>query len=473
MLSMAHARIKVDDKKRIAEVIRLREKIERESATLAEQQAIQRSKTFYHFGKIPFEIAMMIFSFVLEGNPAKIVRLAQVCKDWRATLFNSPFLWRTLSLDHRNPARKAKAWKERCRGIIEYLHLRGDIWPALDVLQKYDLTRLRGLTLNDVSPGKLIREFPALTPSVMSRLDSIDIQYPGTLTVEWMWKAPEMQLQHFNLGVSHNSWSTLVVNVKHLRSFTYRRTLESRYFPHLRSLLHGNQHLRSLDLLVDIVGPPDEAVDGEDMDLPKVLPMQHLESLCLSGRPTWVTRLVTWLQLPQLRILKFRALVVDSLLNHLIRANVGHALTELYLELCVVNIGTLTRFLETSTKLEYLQLPGVSDTKICSLLEALAGVSEEGGESQEVPSRKYLCPSLRHLDLTGSTSLLAGPVLRLVKHRNLKPGLAQTGQQVSKIETLIIDRCPLFDPVVLPWLREMVPKVSCVYMSKKEAKWKR
>ncbi|KAK7695316.1 hypothetical protein QCA50_002506 [Cerrena zonata] len=474
MVSMAHARIKADDKKRIAEVVSLQEKIERDSATFAEQQAIHRSKTFYHFGKIPFEIAMMIFSQVLEENPSEVVRLAQVCKDWRATVLNAPALWRTLSLNHRNPARKAKAWKVRCHGVIEYLHLRGEVWPAYNILQEYDFTRLRGLIIFDVDPHSLCKNLPTLCiSSVMSKLDSVDIQCGGRTEVLWMWEAPDTQLRHLSLNFRHSSWPSLAKNVKHLRTFTYKQRLEHQYFPHLRALLHGNEQLRSLDLTVDLF-EPDVPLEEEVLDVPEVITMSHLESLTLTGRPPCVESLVTSLQLPRLRKLNFSTPVTSTVFEHFLSAKIGDGLTELRLSFCVFGRHRLMDFLKFATKLEHLQFTGSFDGDLQSLLDALTGASpDEIGESMEVSKRVYLCPSLKYLDLTGSPKLQAGPIVRLIKHRNLLPSISQTGEQVSKIETLIIDKCPLIDSNILPWLRTVVPRVSCVYMTKKEANWKR
>ena len=44
---------------------------------------------------------------------------------------------------------------------------------------------------------------------------------------------------------------------------------------------------------------------------------------------------------------------------------------------------------------------------------------------------------------------------------------------VSKIDTLILDGCQI-DPEALPWLRQQVPTMSCIYQTRKEAKaWRR
>ena len=152
MLDMAQNRIKPQDKKRTDEVASLRQRLKE-----------QRSRVFYHFGKIPFEIALMIFTFASEGKSHRVIPLAQVCKDWRATLFNAPSLWRNLVLTPRHPVKKARVWLERCQGSIEELTLRGNMWPALEVLKKGNLNRLRSLTLDNVDPSQLLMELSLLS----------------------------------------------------------------------------------------------------------------------------------------------------------------------------------------------------------------------------------------------------------------------------------------------------------------------
>ena len=44
---------------------------------------------------------------------------------------------------------------------------------------------------------------------------------------------------------------------------------------------------------------------------------------------------------------------------------------------------------------------------------------------------------------------------------------------VQPLLSLTINDCPSIPADVLPWLREKVASVSCVYMTKKQANWKR
>ena len=118
------------------------------------------------------------------------------------------------------------------------------------------------------------------------------------------------------------------------------------------------------------------------------------------------------------------------------------------------------------------------------VLEALANTPPIRPPADEaVTSMRVYCPALRHLDCSNNHDVKGGPLVRLVKLRLTEAAAAsapgESGadapvvQPVQALQSLNIDGCPAVDPNVLPWLRERVPKLSSVYMSKKAAGWKR
>jgi len=120
------------------------------------------------------------------------------------------------------------------------------------------------------------------------------------------------------------------------------------------------------------------------------------------------------------------------------------------------------------------------------VVEALAtplhnATDTSNGDSVALPPI-FLCPHLAHVNFSNCPDIQTGPLLRLVKSR-LTPLTttteaaneedAQVIPTLAQIESIVVDGCPQIEPNALPWLRANVRMVSCVYMTKKAATWKR
>ena len=104
MVDMALERVKPEDEKRVAEFTALKEQIvQARDAELARRRR-KASEEYYHFGKLPLELATAIFASVLEDDPAFVVVLAGVCRPWRDAVLAVPTFWRTLVLSTKEPA---------------------------------------------------------------------------------------------------------------------------------------------------------------------------------------------------------------------------------------------------------------------------------------------------------------------------------------------------------------------------------
>jgi hypothetical protein len=162
-------------------------------------------------------------------------------------------------------------------------------------------------------------------------------------------------------------------------------------------------------------------------------------------------------------------------------------LVELTIKDSFFRTTALTLALHRSPKLKILQLRSDFDANVIAeslskppgSTPPLAVPFKCGGLiPMELP---ILCPSLEVLDLSGSPNVRTGPVMRIVKER-LGLAASQDGgayrlpgeesdQNVSCIQTLKVDECPLIEADILPWFRKNVPKFSCRYATTKE-RWR-
>ncbi|CAL1695074.1 unnamed protein product [Somion occarium] len=479
MAAMALERVKPDDSKRLAELKALQEKIESALQAFVEHQTRQASKHFYHFGKLPVEIAMMIFSITLQDVPAKVVYLAQVCKDWRDTILNMPSLWRNLILTNRNPMRKAKVWKSRCEGRLARLHLQGSaVHLALDILQDIDWDHLRGLTLEDVDLDVIREKLLSPNPTIFRDLESLSVEGAtrSPTNIDWLWQHSEMRLQNLTVRSHRISWPTMSINTSCLRSLLFDGPIYLGDDISLLFLLQSNPCLESVDLTtwIPTLFLPDE---DEVPDVPSSVEMPRLNTISIRGDGFPVAAFCSKLIMPNLQKLSLSRCrePLDLVFRVFSSSRVVQSLTELRIQRCVVALQNIIDILKLATNLELLELIAIGGANMRMVAEALA---EPQGEREQKEGKDtqggLLCPSLKHLNLSEAPDLQAGPLVRLIKARNTDAdGESESERQVARIHTLILDACPLLDGDILPWIRSKVPHVSCVYMSKKEASWKR
>lgn len=143
--------------------------------------------------------------------------------------------------------------------------------------------------------------------------------------------------------------------------------------------------------------------------------------------------------------------------------------------------------LPVALALETLELTHVCDVAL-PVLKALGTLIEipSPTESEDlVPVRRVRCPSLRNLDVSHCPDVVAWPIIALVKLRlpeaqpeppsvdDSSEGTQGAWPPVRRLESLVMDGCQDVDADKLPWLRAAVPSVSCVYLTRKTAKWRR
>jgi hypothetical protein len=196
------------------------------------------------------------------------------------------------------------------------------------------------------------------------------------------------------------------------------------------------------------------------------------------------------ISMPSLRILRLVCVYggADLILQSLLDQG-PVVLTELSLHSSNITTSKLISLLEATSSLETLELTHVDD-HANAVVEALANCSPPRDSTinttvdKPTPHMTVICPSLKHITLSGCSDLTSGPIMRLIKSRlprdvpdpqlNLESTTTDnTVPAIAQIETLVIDECPDIEPEILPWLRSKVGSVSCVYVTRKAAWWKR
>ncbi|KAI0756798.1 hypothetical protein C8Q80DRAFT_1092009 [Daedaleopsis nitida] len=481
MVELALARVPADQSTRRDELSALQTDINAARDTAAQEATRLASLRAYHFGKLPVEIANTMFSMVLAEEQAYAVTLAQVCKNWRAAILGTPTFWDTLILSDRNPRRKIKTWKERSKNRIRELAILADLSStpsALDELRTLSMTHLRSLRLDEFPMNVLRSHLPlALADAVADTLEG----FTGTVAscrgeVYWIAGVPAFRCQVIELASSRSiTWSQLSDRLEHLLSCSITACMNAADgWPHLLWLLHRNQLLEQFDL----TSFEPTTYELPSRELPSTITVPRLSTLTMAA--TVPDRLLPLLALPSLKTLQLHSIrqPLSNTLRYLEDGAV-FTLTSLSIECAAFDPQLLIRVLAKATALESLRLVAIADKAANVVLDALARPPTPAPSN---PLRVY-CPSLRHLDCSKNNDVTGGPLVRLVKLRLQEAEATSaevdedkaipSGPNTCSLESLTINDCPLVDPDVLPWLRQSVPSLSVVYMSRKAAGWKR
>jgi len=164
---------------------------------------------------------------------------------------------------------------------------------------------------------------------------------------------------------------------------------------------------------------------------------------------------------PNLRVL--RLFQSGSLLPPDLRHLAGMRLSN-FEELSLIQVAydakALIEFLETVPTLRRLELMALRGS-VTEVIEALA---EPGRSSDSTSEANLPCPRLEHLNVSDTPDIKSATLVRLVKSRFVD---VQEDHAVTRIQSLKMDGCPRIEPDILPWFRQHVPVVSCMYLSKK------
>ena len=492
MVELALERVPAEQAGRRDELVALQAEIQTAQDSATQDASKLASLRAYHFGKLPVEIAHTMFSMVLAEDHAYVVTLAQVCKNWRASILETPAYWGTLALSKNNPKRKIKTWMERSKNRIRELaileHYPHDS-PALhEQLRTISSTSLRSLRLEETPLRGVLRGLPHdLARMVADTFDGWPTDRPLSIRADIERQGSDPIIRCRELA-AHDSlrqdWVKLSTRLKDLRACTLDSCLGAQDWPHFLWLLHLNPNLEQLSVMTFY---PTSYDIPADRDIPPAITLSHLSELRLTS--TIPERIVPVLSLPSLRSLYFvlcRQTLNDAL-QHLTMVPIS-ALTTLSIQSASFHAETLLRVLAVAPALETLHIIAVGINAANTVLEGLTRPltpSVAGTSQTDASASRVYCPALRHLACSHNQDVKGGPLVRLVRWRLAEAersaaasseegeGDRRPIQKVQPLETLEIDGCPQVDPEVLPWLRQNVPVVSCVYMSKKAAGWKR
>lgn len=486
MVELALERMPPDLDRRRDEMVLLQEEISTSQVALA--KAI--SKRTYHFGKLPVEIAAAMFSMVLEDNHAYVVTLAQVCKNWRHTILDTPSFWSTLVLGNRHPKRKVKFWRERSRDRIRELAVLdsfADFIPTFEELRSVSMDTLRSIRLDAQDLTRMLKDLSNITPLVLASLHQVVLHTSSMNFVnlaiadvpEYNWRVLELS------NVLIPDYYDLACRLSQLESLSFTNCPCHGYWSDFLWFLFRNPKLARLNVTAfvhDYVNGTDGPGDREE--LPPVITVPSLADIGIEDTDqlanVFLPRLIAP-SLASLRISQHRQRL-DACLSWL-AAGPATTLTTLSIQRSAMNVQALLAVLPAALALETLELTHVCDVAL-PVLKALGTLVEVTGPTEsQAPTRRVRCPNLRNLDISHCPDVVVWPIIALVKLRLPEaqpPPPDETSTEtkdawppVRRLESLVIDGCPDVDADKLPWLRAAVPSVSCVYLTRKTAKWRR
>ncbi len=455
MIRLALSKLTEKDTERRASLVALEAKALKAQADIERQ----RRRSSDHMANLPIELFGMIASMVVENNHGAVINLSQVSKHWRHVVHNSPYLWASLVLNNRRPKQKAKLWLERSNGKVHELTVLPDaidhwpdgwfnglLWEELRAF-KYYSSDFEGCLASIRNSG-----------SVLIHLEQLDV----TNSTSWQTVLPpnssslrDLALRHTTL--SPNSFLNVAPHINNLRALSLEevRFSSEATFSELLEAISSVEVL----LLYDI-----KARLSNDLAL---LHLTHLDIRGMSALSLPLSNL------PELRILRLEGgFIADQFLD-VVEKTSPH-LTELALRSCVVSPVFVIAVLAKSQELQTLEICNSEAGQVAEFLATIRPLSSESENSlATVPSVQ--CPNLTRINFSQCDDVQTGPIVRMIKAR-LPPSTATdspddttvqpSSAPIQKIATLIMDECPNVDSAWLPWIRQNVRSVSCVYVKK-------
>lgn len=194
------------------------------------------------------------------------------------------------------------------------------------------------------------------------------------------------------------------------------------------------------------------------------------------------------LSLPRLLSLRLSRLTgnLDGVLQHLLSITTIAHLEEMIIDRCPIgNVGLVAKVLCVATGLRSVQMTYVANGG--EVLEALArppppNDAPEDSDSSNTTDPGVLCPQLTSVDFSHCPDVSDGPLVRLIKARNVTTSAvaagdaedsSSAGPKIAQLRSVVIDGCDKVDASILLWMRNLVPHVSCLYATKKLAGWRR
>ncbi|TFK74835.1 hypothetical protein BDN72DRAFT_832945 [Pluteus cervinus] len=445
MIDLALDRVKPEDETRRVELLKLKEEARR---ALDQANPIPKK---YIFAILPVELVAEIFTYVVDGDPAALIRLLRINQHWRGISWNTPALWDTLTLSHKKPSKKAQLWLKRSKGRIRTLVVGAEVTE--DTSWSYDLLRSlkwEHLRHCHIVKWDLVKFLTSLSAShAIQNFTSLEVH--GTPVDSFFAEGTKWERLTLGLG-SFLPCSLAAEHLTSLVSLTLRTSING----DILDVIRVNPMLKTL--IIHLPNPTMMGVQSpkETVTLPH---LTHVELLNWVDTPTFLSNILC----PKLQYLRVQdSSSMDEPLIQLAHRVIPECLTTLILQRVILSANHLTNLLLVTPHLKEFELRqtyNVANT----IVDALATPSSTGA---------ILCPELWRLNLSSSVDLMTGPLVRLIKQRNLP----QTGEgpQIEKIASLTMDECPSIEASWLSWFREHVPLVQCIYVTKKEAKrWRR
>ena len=457
MIKLALERLKETDHERRASLLSL------EKEALRDMEA-HRKRFADNMGKLPIELFGEIARILMQEDLAAPIFLSQVSKHWREVVHNIPFLWDTLVLTQRRPKQKAKIWLERSHGKLRELIVRSSAldvpqWSAslFDELEWCHLRVLRVQRWDVAAYLHSTKQANSLSNLECLQLDHSDNNDPWRVRSLPMLGDPQRlrQLDMKSMPFTANTRFTNLTSLR-IQSVTFFAGV-------LFDFLKNNQSLEHLSIESIAALTDDQNKDGFCLPYLSTLELKKSYPIFIHS-----------LDLPKLQILRVESPPPghDSFLQQLVSKGLS-SLIELKLSSVQCRVDTTINLLRLSENLEVLEVSNTS-SHAAVIVEALANPSYPRSNSEQALSSSptSLCPRLSHVNLSKSPDLQGSALKRMVMCR-LPPAPVEgssvetQGTNACPISSLVIDECPNIDPVHLPWLRENVGSISCIYMKKK------
>lgn len=490
-----------------------REKLE-ELKTQVERGRRRKVKKAYHLGKLPVESIVMIFEELVADNPNQVLKVSRVCSQWRQIALSTPFLWQNLVLGSHKPREKARLWLEQSNNTIHSCAV-GDRWGSLPPPKDFPWHGIRSFQVEGLS-ALSFRTFCENngSPSLLSTLSFTckNSGLPGKddeAKAYWLPILPPT-LRHLTLYLGLLQWDRFPEQLTSLSTLDISGDQLSRSTEPFFDLLRQNATtLETLAFRVKINHPP-RTLPTETDELPLLTDL----TLSFPHDAEFMTAFFHRFSFPSLCTLAiannpsgiaFSRLVTPGGPEMTSNPNPVSFLTSLTLSSSASHAYDLVIFIQHATSLTSLSITR-SGPETNELIEALADpgyVPRKVGSSSvpcvgsapllsllRAPERKegMLCPGLTHIKLENCSDVKTGALQRLVRSRlpplpssNVDPLPGSDGDaavkeavvSIAKIQELVVDGCAGIDARIIPWFRENVEVFSCVYMSKKESRYRR
>ena len=480
MAELALERVNPQDSKRRAELDALKQQIFNNMGQQEGQIRKRVSEPRYYVPNLPVEIFAEIFKLLVTSDVTQSILLSHVCRHWRAIVLNTPSLWKKLVLSKKNPAGKTREWIKRSRGNIRELCLRKSlmesVFPGGNVLDGFRWKNLRICRLENIPDFLLHHILKSLSATdALSSLTEIEYIAPKDKRQPFPFRIADSQLRSLTIRNLILNWEDF--HMTRLRTLEITGSLVEWTTPTQYSsapieqfrFLEANPFLEKL--VLQYAALPSLASFTGSFCLSHLV---HLELSGVLGQP------YSKIDTPSLRILRINRIVRDADLLLVSVSAHGQILDELSIHNSVVSSQVVLSTLRVMSSLTIFELVNttatandVVDALGTSTSPTLPANKDDDASSLSSP----LAPSLTQLNLSGSSDLKTGAVIRLVKLRIPPVDDHELSNErvgaMTPLESLTLDGCPLIDPEVLPWIRSKVKRFSCVYASGKDAKWKR